>query len=304
MLGDWIFQDIICRWGALVEIISDNGKPFVAALGYIKKKYHIKHIRISGYNSWANGIVERSHFNVRQALFKAADGEQSKWSQVAYSAFWLERVTPRRRMGCSPYFAVTGTHPLLPFDIIEANYLLPPPDSLLSTTDLIVRRAIALQKRQEDLARLKEHVHTARNCAAICFEQDHSATVRNLDFSRGDLVLVRNTEIEKVLNRKMRPRYFGPMIVLARNMGGTYILCDLDGTLLHAPVTAFRVIPYFARCEINAPDLDLFIDISTECMRKLEHSTAADPDDPEVAAVIAEDQAEDEDADSDDEEET
>ena len=66
-----------------------------------------------------------------------------------------------------------------------------------------------------------------------------------------------------------------------------------------------RVLPRL-RCisEINAPDLDLFIDISTEHMRKLEHSTAADPDDPEVAAVIAEDQAEDEDADSDDEEET
>ena len=87
-------------------------------------------------------------------------------------------------------------------------------------------------------------------------------------------------------------------------MGGAYILCDLDGTLLHAPVAAFRVIPYFVRCKINAPDLDLFIDISTERMHELEHSTAANPDDPEVAAVIAEDQAEDEDANSDDEEET
>ena len=118
-------------------------------------------------------------------------------------------------MGCSPYFAVTGTHPLLPFDIIEVNYLLPPPDSLLSTTDLIARRAIALQKRQEDLARLKERVHAACNRAAIRFEQDHSATIRNFNFSRGDLVLVRNTAIEKALNRKMRPRYFGPMIILA-----------------------------------------------------------------------------------------
>ena len=136
-LGDWIFQDIICRWGALVKIVSDNGKPFVVALGYIEKKYHIKHIRISGYNSRANGIVEQSHFDVRQVLFKAADGEQGKWSQVAYSAFWSERVTPRHRMGCLPYFTVTGTHPLLPFDIIEVNYLLPLPDSLLSTTDLI-----------------------------------------------------------------------------------------------------------------------------------------------------------------------
>ena len=79
-------------------------------------------------------------------MFKAADGDQSKWSQVAYSVFWSERITTRKRMGCSPFYAATGVHPILPFDIVEANYLLPPPDSLLALTDLIARRAIALQK--------------------------------------------------------------------------------------------------------------------------------------------------------------
>ena len=145
-IGDWIFQDILCRWGTLVEIISDNGKPFIAALSYMEQKYHVKHIRISGYNSRTNGIVERSHFDMRQALFKASDGAEGKWSQATYSVFWSERITPRKRMGCFPYFTVTGTHPLIPLDVVEANYLLPPPDSLLSSTDLIARHAIALQK--------------------------------------------------------------------------------------------------------------------------------------------------------------
>ena len=136
-LGDWIFQDILCCWGTLVEIVSNNGKPFVAALGHLDKKYHIKHIRISRYNSHTNSIVKRSHFDIKQALFKPSDGSKTKWSQAAQSVFWLEHVTPQKRMGCSPYFAVMGTHPLLLFDIVEANYLLPPPDSLLSTTDLV-----------------------------------------------------------------------------------------------------------------------------------------------------------------------
>jgi hypothetical protein len=70
-------------------------------------------------------------------MFKAADGDQNKWSQVAYSVFWSKHITIRKRMGCSPFYAATGVHPILPFDIIEANYLLPPPDSLLSTTDLV-----------------------------------------------------------------------------------------------------------------------------------------------------------------------
>jgi hypothetical protein len=300
-IGDWIFQDILCRWGTLVEIVSDNGKPFIAALGHLERKYHIRHIRISGYNSRANGIVERSHFDVRQALFKASDGAESKWSQAAHSVFWSERVTARKRMGCSPYFAVTGTHPLLPFDIIEATYLAPPPDSLLSTTDLIARRAIALQKRQGDLARLKSRVHEARNRAAIRFEREHAATIRDFNFKRSELVLIRNTAIEKALNRKMRPRYLGPMIIVARNKGGAYIICDLDGTLAHAPVAAFRVVPYLARKSIDIPDLENHIDVSIARLRELERSTTADPDVQESDRI---EELIDSDSDSDGEEET
>jgi hypothetical protein len=279
-LGDWIFQDVLCRWGTLAEIVSDNGKPFVAALGYLERKYHIKHIRISGYNSRANGIVERSHFDVRQAMFKAADGDQSKWSQVAYSVFWSERITTRKRMGCSPFYAATGVHPILPFDIVEANYLLPPPDSLLASTDLIARRAIALQKRPDDLSQLRARVHRHRNLAALKFEKEHSATVRDFDFKAGALVLIRNTAIEKALNRKMRPRYLGPLIAISRNKGGAYIVCELDGTLYHHPVAAFRVIPYFARDHIELPDFAKFSDVSVKRLREMEQSVAEDPEDP------------------------
>ena len=95
-IGEWIFEDILCRWGSLVEIMTDNGKAFVAAIGYLSKKYHINHIRISGYNSRANGIAEMPHFDVRQGLFKASNGDQKKWSQNTYSVFWADRITLRK----------------------------------------------------------------------------------------------------------------------------------------------------------------------------------------------------------------
>lgn len=213
-IGNWIFQDVLCRWGTLAEIVSDNGKPFMAALTYLEKKYHIKHIRISGYNSRANGIVERSHFDVWQALYKAADSKQNRWSQVTYSVFWLERIMIRKQMGCSPFYVATGVHPILPFDILEANYLLPLPDSLLALTDLIARCAIALQKHQDDLSQLCARVHQHRNKAVLHFEKEHSVTIYDLDFKAGSLVLVQNTVIEKSLNRKMRPRYLGPLVIV------------------------------------------------------------------------------------------
>ena len=64
MLGDWIFEDILCRWGSLREIVTDNGAPFLKALDYLLKHYHINHIRISGYNSHTNGMIEHSHFDI------------------------------------------------------------------------------------------------------------------------------------------------------------------------------------------------------------------------------------------------
>ena len=107
-------------------------------------------------------------------------------------------------------------------------------------------------------------------------------TIRDFDFKRGDLVLIRNTAIEKALNRKMRAWYLGPLVVLARNKGGAYIICKLNGSVFDRPVAAFHVIPYFAQKSLPLPDLDKFIDISTERLRSMEESTTGGPDDEDA----------------------
>ena len=51
VIADFIFQDILCRWGALEELVTDNGTAYIAALDILALRYGIHHIRISGYNS-------------------------------------------------------------------------------------------------------------------------------------------------------------------------------------------------------------------------------------------------------------
>jgi len=123
-LGDWIFEDILCRWGHSRDRFRQRGS-YVKALDYLAKRYHIHHIRISGYNSRANGIVER-HTSMSDSSIQSRRWRSGKWCWAAHSVFWpialplaVEWDVPRIR---SHWHA-----PLLPFDITEATYLLPPP---------------------------------------------------------------------------------------------------------------------------------------------------------------------------------
>ncbi|KDR64968.1 hypothetical protein GALMADRAFT_82465, partial [Galerina marginata CBS 339.88] len=158
-IGMWIWEDIICRWACIVEFVTDNGPAFLAAVRWLEEKYGIKGIRISPYNSQANGTVERPHWDVRQMLYKLL-GEKNvhKWYWFLPYIMWADRITIRRRMGCSPFFMVTGAHPILPLDVKEATWLVKPPTGILTDDELIAFRAQALAKHKVHVDQMRKRI--------------------------------------------------------------------------------------------------------------------------------------------------
>ena len=124
-------------------------------------------------------VINVSCVNVCQALFKASDGDESKWSFHAHSMFCADHVTIHWWMGSGPYFAVTGAQPLLPLDFLEATYLHPLPSWFLTTMELIAEWTASLEKWEEDLAKLHSRVYSNRLEAAKCFEKEHSASIKD-----------------------------------------------------------------------------------------------------------------------------
>lgn len=184
---------------------------------------------------------------MRESLVKAADGDESKWPLMAPYVFWAKRISIQKSTGYSPYYMAHGVEPLLAFDLAESTYLAPPMDDKISTEELVAIRAKMLQKRPEDLERVKIAVLKSRWKAVEETKKYFISGALKFDFDPRTLVLVRNSVVDKDLGSKTAPRYLGPMLVVRHTKGGSYILAELDGSVSRLQFAAFRIFPYRPR---------------------------------------------------------
>jgi hypothetical protein len=240
--------------------------------------YGIHPIRILPYNSQANGIVERRHYDVREAIIKSCDGDESRWYKVAHVVLWAERITIHQATGFTPYFMVHRVEPIFPFDLTEGTFLVALLDQdTLSTMDLVTWRACQLQKRQQDLNDIKEKVLKACYQSIHNFKQCYRCLIIDYDFKPGTYILVHNSKVEYELSRKIKPRYLGPMIVVRHTKGGAYILAKLDGAVSKLRYAAFRLLPYLPRNEAKI-SVTSITGLDEEALNSLASKNIEEPD--------------------------
>lgn len=247
-LSKFFWEQIICRYGHIAEVVTDNGSEVAKAFRRLLKRYGIPQIKISPYNKHANGVVEQGHFAIRESIMKDCKGNIEEWPKRVHLAFFADRITTRRVTGFSPFYLLHGVEPVLPFDLTEATFMVTGYRYRMKTSDLLALRMRQLDKREDDLERAAAAIRRSRLVSKDRFEKRFAHRLRKKPLKKGDLVLVRNSkERDTDLPSKSAPRYFGPFRIHRRTTGGSYVLQELDGTFLKKGVAAFRLLPYQPR---------------------------------------------------------
>ncbi|KAJ8488793.1 hypothetical protein ONZ45_g13828 [Pleurotus djamor] len=280
-LASFFWDYIYCRYGAPEQIVTDNGSETKKAFSEITTRLGIPHVRISPYNKHANGVVERGHFTLREAIVKSCkkreDGTPINWHNMVSLAVFADRITVSSVTGYSPYFLLHGTHPVIPLDYVEASLMVTGFYPGMPTAELLALRMRQLERRDEDLQQAAETLRKARCSSKEQYMRRYHHRIQRDQYDPGALVLVRNSRLEDSVSQlKTAPRYIGPYQVVKRTRKGNYILREMDGTLLHEAVAAFRVIGYLSRDDLNLEEVLLEPPLRHEPMLREEGSDGSE----------------------------
>ena len=165
---------------------------------------------------------------------------------------------------------ITGVHLTIPLDITEATWLVKYPERMVSSAELIGLQALALAKYMEHVEAMRQKVSKKKIRRILQLKSDLQHKIKEFNLKPGSLVLVKNSAIELSADRKMKPQYLGPIVIIRCLKGGAFILAELDGFVWQNKVVAFRVIPYLAWKEISyEKKVKQLLDTSEESIKAL-----------------------------------
>ena len=198
-ITSFIFEDILCYWGAISELVTDNGSPYIQALDILASWYRIHHVQISPYNSQAKWSSNSTMMSRRPSLNPPWEGKFAGL-QLLIPFSSRESYNPEANQTLTIFH---GTWHRISLPIWLGRSDIPSP-STRNRPGMngfpLAWRAWQLQKRQEDINTIQEHVLMAHYALLRHFKAQFKNHIQSNSFDLGDLVLVQNTWIKKELN--------------------------------------------------------------------------------------------------------
>ena len=257
-VADFLWEDVICRHGCFGKLIIDGGSENKDAVAELTRRYGVKRVVVSAYHPQANGMIERGHKPIVDALSKMSDRGSTNWVRNLPAVLWADRSTVRTSTGLTPYYICCGSEPVLPIELGVIIWRILTWSEIHSTADLLAMRARQLQLRDEDLEEATLHLQRMRLEGKERHDLKHG--IRNEELAVGSIVLLHDTRREKDMSRKLSYKWLGPYRIcdMVKDKG-TYMLEELDGSRLADTFAGDRVKKFYLRQRLqldHAPNLN------------------------------------------------
>lgn len=252
-IAEFFVQDVLVRFGVMAQVTADNGTEFLSHFKDKLIRYGIPRVNTSAYNPAANGMVERGHAQLKEAIFRRCRHSVAEWSNYLPYALWADRTTVRRSTGQTPYFMVYGQECVLPIDTSEKTLMISNWEKVTDTVDLLEARMRQLELRDTDLKIASKRVEASR---ALSIEYINEKRFRrhrdDQELKPGELVLIREARFDTTHKAKSYDRYRGPYRIVRKSDGGAYVLSELNGVELRKRIGHNLLRRYYPRESLEA----------------------------------------------------
>ena len=215
-VAQFIYEDIICRWGSPNVIITDQGREFCNAINdKLMESAHCKHRITSSYHPQSNGLVERQNRTTTNFLLKNMDC-QDDWVDMIPTMIGSHRHTVHSTTNIEPSAILLGRKPTLATDMLlrsEDYFNRELQDEEIEEIDNGNYTEILKQLnfvRQSVFNTTSQNISTAQVSQKKYYDIRHS---RNFKFAKNDIVikfLPRNSERK---GGKLDDKFSGPYVI-------------------------------------------------------------------------------------------
>ncbi|XP_024028293.1 uncharacterized protein LOC112093654 [Morus notabilis] len=220
---NFIWNNIVCRFGVPHSLVSDNGKQFnndntsqfCELLGIHKNFSSVVYPQ-------SNGQVEAVNKIIKITLKRRLDAYKGKWADELPKVLWAYRTTSRTTTGETPFSMAYGFEAVLPVEVsIPTNRVTRYEED--RNAELMNLELDLLEEWRTD-AQLRLAAYQARTA------RYYNKKVKPKHFGVGDLVLRVVTPNTKPKNfGALGPTWEGPYRIKEVVANGSYRLAELDG---------------------------------------------------------------------------
>lgn len=186
-VANFVWKELICRHGVFGEIRVDGGPEFKAEVITELRKLGAGRRIISAYNSKGNGMAERGHQPVIDALLALTDGGKKSWIPFIPWLMLTLRTMVHAPTGYTPFYLTHGREAVLPVETRYPTWRILDWGKVHDTASLIAMRTRQLQMRDEDVEKARFRKDRLRKEGQQQWDERHN--LRREPIVVGDLVL-------------------------------------------------------------------------------------------------------------------